>query len=140
MATARNNRILIFDQDGKLLDTWPQFSRPSGIFIDANDMIYVADSESESVSRNHDGWKRGIRIGSAKDGKVIAFIPDPVEKATGTSAAEGVAVDQTGQHLRRRGRAARREESTWNEHASPYDHRVPRDSDVRAALRMFLIA
>jgi sugar lactone lactonase YvrE len=91
-----NNRIQIYDQAGKLLDTWPQFSRPSGIYIDANDMIYVADSESESVSRNHDGWKRGIRIGSAKDGKVIAFIPDPVEKTTGTSAAEGVAVDRQG--------------------------------------------
>jgi len=91
-----NNRILIYDQDGKLLDTWPQFSRPSGIYIDANDVIYVADSESESVARNHDGWKRGIRIGSAKDGKVTAFIPDPVEKATGTSAAEGVAVDRQG--------------------------------------------
>ena len=25
-----NNRILIFDQQGKLLDTWPQFSRPAG--------------------------------------------------------------------------------------------------------------
>jgi sugar lactone lactonase YvrE len=91
-----NNRIQIFDQSGKLLDTWPQFSRPSGIYIDANDTIYVADSESESVARNHDGWKRGIRIGSAKDGKVMAFIPDPVEKTTGTSAAEGVAVDRQG--------------------------------------------
>lgn len=91
-----NNRILIFDQQGKLLDTWPQFSRPSGIFIDRQDMIYVADSESESVSRNHDGWKRGIRIGSAKDGKVQFFIPDPVEKTAGTSAAEGVAVDAQG--------------------------------------------
>jgi hypothetical protein len=56
----------------------------------------VADSESESVSRNHDGWKRGIRIGSARDGKVTAFIPDPVEKTTGTSAAEGVAADANG--------------------------------------------
>ena len=44
-----NNRIKIFDQDGKLLDTWYQFSRPSGIFIDAQDNIYVADSESQSV-------------------------------------------------------------------------------------------
>jgi sugar lactone lactonase YvrE len=90
-----NNRVLIFDQDFKLLAEWPQFSRPSGLFI-RNDMLYVADSESESVSRNHDGWKRGIRIGSVKDGKVVAFIPDPVEKATGTSAAEGVAVDAAG--------------------------------------------
>ena len=58
--------------------------------------MYVADSESESVSKNHDGWKRGIRIGNAKDGTVSSFIPDPVEKATGTSAAEGVAADAKG--------------------------------------------
>src|ERR1041385_8758226 len=63
-----NNRIVIFDQDGKQLDVWRQFSRPSGIYIDKRDVMYVADSESESVSRNHDGWKRGIRIGSARDG------------------------------------------------------------------------
>jgi len=48
------------------------------------------------VSRNHDGWKRGIRIGSARDGSVTAFIPDPVDKATTTSAAEGVAADADG--------------------------------------------
>ena len=91
-----NNRIQILDQEGRFLEEWKQFSRPSGIYIDKNDTIYVADSESESVSRNHDGWKRGIRIGSAKDGSVTAFIPDPVEKAAGTSAAEGVAADPQG--------------------------------------------
>lgn len=91
-----NNRIQIFDQDGKYLDSWTQFSRPSGIWIDAKDTIYVADSESESVSKNHDGWRRGIRIGSAKDGSVKYFIPDPVEKAITTSAAEGVAADRDG--------------------------------------------
>ena len=48
------------------------------------------------MSKNHDGWKRGIRVGSAKDGSVKYFIPDPVEKATTTSAAEGVAADKDG--------------------------------------------
>lgn len=91
-----NNRIQIFDQDGTFIEEWPQFSRPSGLYIDRNDILYVADSESESVSRNHDGWRRGIRIGSARDGKVQYFIPDPVEKTTGTSAAEGVAADAAG--------------------------------------------
>ena len=91
-----NNRIQIFDQDGKFIAEWKQFSRPSGVYIDKNDNIYVADSESVSVSRNHDGWTRGIRIGSAKDGSLKYFIPDPVENATGTSAAEGVAVDAQG--------------------------------------------
>ena len=91
-----NNRIQIFDQDGKFIDQWKQFSRPSGVYIDKNDTIYVADSESESVARNHDGWKRGIRVGSARDGTVRYLIPDPAEKATGTSAAEGIAADARG--------------------------------------------
>jgi sugar lactone lactonase YvrE len=91
-----NNRIKIFDQSGKLLDTWYQFSRPSGIYIDRQDRIYVADSESGSVERKRTDWKRGIRIGSAKDGKVTAFIPDPAENPPSTSAAEGVAADAAG--------------------------------------------
>ncbi len=93
-----NNRIQIFDQSGKHLDTWYQFSRPSGIYIDRNDNIYVADSESGSVgnARTRTDWKRGIRIGSAKDGSVTAFIPDPAESPPSTSAAEGVAVDSKG--------------------------------------------
>jgi sugar lactone lactonase YvrE len=91
-----NNRIQILDQTGTVLDIWYQFSRPSGIYIDRNDVIYVADSESGSVARNRTGWKRGIRIGSARDGSLRAFIPDPADGATGTSAAEGVAADAHG--------------------------------------------
>jgi len=95
-----NNRVQVFDQDGKFITEYKQFSRPSGIFI-KGDTLYVADSESESVSRNHDGWKRGIRWGSIKDGKIQGFIPDPDTKTraegfSGTSAAEGVAVDSAG--------------------------------------------
>jgi hypothetical protein len=44
----------------------------------------------------HDGWKRGIRIGSAKDGTVKYFIPDPVGETSGTSSAEGITVDPSG--------------------------------------------
>ena len=36
-----------------------------------------------------------MRIGSVRDGKVAYLIPDPLE-LTGTSAAEGVAVDAKG--------------------------------------------
>ena len=96
VADRENNRIQIFDQDGNYLGQWFQFSRPSGVFIDKNDRIYVADSESGSVAKRHDGWKRGIRVGRVSDGVVTAFIPDPVEKTTGTSAAEGVAADANG--------------------------------------------
>jgi DNA-binding beta-propeller fold protein YncE len=92
-----NNRIQILDKNGKFIEEWTQFSRPSGIYIDRNDMIYVADSESGSVGNGRERTeKRGIRVGSARDGKVIALIPDPDEKATNTSAAEGVAADAAG--------------------------------------------
>ena len=96
VADRGNNRIQIFDQDGRYLEEWKQFSRPSGIYIDGKDILYVADSESNS--KTNPGWKRGIRVGSAKDGKVTAFIPDPEpdpEKVI-TSAAEGVAADAQG--------------------------------------------
>ncbi len=63
-----NNRIQIFDQDGRYLDTWMQFGRPSGIFIAKDDTMYVADSESWGPDQP--GVKKGIRIGSAKDGSV----------------------------------------------------------------------
>jgi len=95
VADRGNVRLQIFDQEGKFLDEWKQFSRSSGIFIDKNDMLYSADSESSETS-HPGGWKRGIRIGSAKDGKVLYFIPDPETQPTGTSAAEGVAVDALG--------------------------------------------
>ncbi len=92
-----NNRIQILDQSGAFLEEWTQFSRPSGIYIDRNDIIYVADSESGSVGNARGRTeKRGIRVGSARDGTVIALIPDPDEKATNTSAAEGVAADAAG--------------------------------------------
>jgi DNA-binding beta-propeller fold protein YncE len=96
VADRNNNRVQVFDLDGKFIEEFRQFSRPSGVWVDKNDILYVSDSESESVSRNHDGWKRGIRWGSLRDGKILGFIPDPDEKATGTSAAEGVAVDAAG--------------------------------------------
>ncbi len=96
VADRTNDRVLIYDQELNLLDTWYQFSRASGLFIDANDVLYVADSESGSIAPQRPEWKRGIRIGSARTGEVTAFIPDPVEDTRNTSAAEGVAVDKNG--------------------------------------------
>ena len=92
-----NNRIEIFDQKGKFIAEWKQFGRPSGIFITPNDTLYSTDSESrdEDGYGHNPGCHRGIRIGSVKDGKVVAFIPDPEPKG-GSSISEGVAVDHEG--------------------------------------------
>ena len=91
-----NDRIQIFDQDGNLLDVWYQFSRNSGIFIDENDVLYAADSESGSVNPGHGAWTRGIRVGSAITGNVEFLIPDPQPDCRGTCTAEGVVADRNG--------------------------------------------
>ena len=93
-----NNRIQIFDQDGGYIAEWRQFGRPSGIYITRNDTMYVADSESGPDTGAHElmGIKKGIRIGSARDGRVVSFIED-MESTTGDhSGAEGVGVDAQG--------------------------------------------
>jgi sugar lactone lactonase YvrE len=97
-----NNRIQVFDQDGKYISETKAFSRPSGLFIDKNDNIYVADSESGSVARHRPEWRRGIRIGSVNDFVPRSFIPDPNTETfvsngfTRTWSAEGVTVDAAG--------------------------------------------
>lgn len=95
-----NNRIQIFDQDGKFVASWTQFGRPSGIYIDQHDVLYVTDSESREPEGygHHPGWKRGIRVGSARDGVVNAFIPDlqPDQQQTFTTGGEGIAADAHG--------------------------------------------
>lgn len=85
-----NNRVLIFDQSGNLLDQWTQFGRPSGIFIDHNDLLYVADSSS--TPRNNPGFDEGIRVGSVKDGSITVFIDDVDEDGS----QEGVIADRNG--------------------------------------------
>jgi sugar lactone lactonase YvrE len=90
VADRGNSRIQIFDQDGKFLHEWKQFGRPSGIYIDRNDTLYAADSESDE--KRNPGWKRGIRIGSARDGSVTAFILDPDPNGS----QEGVVADTKG--------------------------------------------
>jgi sugar lactone lactonase YvrE len=85
-----NNRIQIFDQDGKFLEEWKQFGRPSGVFIDINDTLYVADHQSDA--KTNPGFRKGIMIGSARDGKVTASIPDPDPEGS----QEGVAADAKG--------------------------------------------
>ena len=99
VADRSNSRIDIFDQDGKFLTAWKQFGRPSGIWIDKNDILYVTDSESEEApgkDTNNPGCKRGVRIGSVKTGKVDYYIPPPPVSDQKFPPPEGIAVDSHG--------------------------------------------
>ena len=96
VADRSNNRLQIFDQEGAFIAQWTQFGRPSGIFFDDHDNIYVADSESDDVE--NPGWEMGIRIGEAKTGWVHYFIllPSGDPRNTAGNGAEFVAVDKEG--------------------------------------------
>ena len=85
-----NNRIQIFDQDGTFIDEWSQFGRPSGLYIDGNDTLYLADHQSNETT--NPGFRKGITIGSAKNGKVTTFILDPDPGGS----QEGVVADAQG--------------------------------------------
>ena len=99
VADRGNRRIQIFDQEGKHLDTWYQFSRISGLFIDAQDVLYAIDSESDD--NYNPGWRKGLRVGNARTGEVWFFVPEHVSKQPSGmggygSMGEGVAADAQG--------------------------------------------
>jgi sugar lactone lactonase YvrE len=111
VADRQNNRVQVFDADGALEAVWYQFGRPSALFIDRNDVLYVADSESRDGRTNtgrsglptsgygyNAGARRGIRIGSARDGTVTQFVPDPCPYPYPgvSSMTEGLAVAPDG--------------------------------------------
>lgn len=93
VADRGNDRIQIFDQEGTFLAEWRQFGSVSGIFIDPEDTLYAAGSVSSDGKNS--GWRGGIRIGSARDGSVKDFIPDPSTEP-GKGGIEGVAADALG--------------------------------------------
>jgi sugar lactone lactonase YvrE len=91
-----NNRLQIFELDGTYIGELRQFSRPSGIYITDDDVIYVADSESQFANSQNPGWQDGIRVGSLGDGIVDYLILGEVPAYPSGSNPEGVAVDALG--------------------------------------------
>ena len=94
IADRDNNRLMLWDQEGNYIDQWHQFGRPSGVYIDHTDTIYVADSESWGP--DNPGWRKGIRIGSTHTGQVHYFLEDIESRDLAHSGAEAVGVDTDG--------------------------------------------
>jgi streptogramin lyase len=97
VADRSNSRVQIFDQDGNFIAAWRQFGRPSAVYVSNADTLYVSDSQSNSTV--NPGYTRGITVGSAKDGSLQAFIPDPdLDQAdvNRISGASGIVADDKG--------------------------------------------
>jgi DNA-binding beta-propeller fold protein YncE len=63
VADRQNDRIQIFDPDGRYLNEWTDVRRPQDIFIDHNDLVYVAELS----------WYPGERSGRL--GPVTEYLP-----------------------------------------------------------------
>lgn len=100
VADRGNSQVDIFDQEGNRLAEWTTWGRPSGLYIDRNDILYAGDSTAGMVEGN--AFVRGVHIGSARTGQLTAFIPDvlgnpaPWFPLTGTTGPEGVVADKDG--------------------------------------------
>ncbi|MDE0258554.1 MAG: hypothetical protein OXR82_09250 [Gammaproteobacteria bacterium] len=84
VADRGNSRIQVFDGDGNLLYIWTHFGKPSGLFIDREDILYAGDGLSGDLRtgppdpwRSNFGWEKGIRIGDLKTEQawVTCFVP-----------------------------------------------------------------
>jgi DNA-binding beta-propeller fold protein YncE len=97
IADRSNSRVQIFDQEGNFIAAWKQFGRPSALYVSKDDTLYVSDSQSNSTV--NPGYTRGITVGSAKDGSLRAFIPDPdlaQADVSRISGASGIVADEKG--------------------------------------------
>lgn len=97
IADRSNNRVQIFDQEGNFIAAWKQFGRPSAVYVSRDDTLYASDSQSNS--KVNAGMARGIYVGSARDGTVTAFIPDPdlnQADVNRISGASGIVADDMG--------------------------------------------
>jgi NHL repeat len=87
VADRENERIQIFDSEGRYLSEWADVQRPQGIFIDSDDTVYVAEGawprEWQSQPR---GWLTDPEPGRISiydlDGNVLArwSQPDPTDE------------------------------------------------------------
>jgi len=80
-----NKRIEIFDQDGRYLSEWTHLGSPSGMFISADDTLYVVDYND----------RKGIFIASAETGAVRQKLDDAVAESVAVDSAGNIYVGET---------------------------------------------
>ena len=91
---ANDGNISVRLDDRRILCTCTGVSK--GMMTPAD--VIVCDLAGNKIdgARERTTWTKGIRIGSAKDGKVVAFIKDMEFSRPEHSGAEGLGVDSEG--------------------------------------------
>ena len=74
-------KVSAVDPDGKLLEQWTGYGKPTGIFLAKDDTLYVSDSLASWAARlrpdpKFPNLRAGWYVGSARDGMVKWFVPD----------------------------------------------------------------
>lgn len=78
VADRQNNRIQVFDQEGRFLDQWGNSGRPYGMELTNDDKLYLADAETGNIT-----------VLDAKTGQQL-------EVLTGIGEPHGIAIDSSG--------------------------------------------
>lgn len=94
VADRQNHRIQRFDTEGTLIDIWEGFHRPSDVWIDKNDTVYVAECKRTS---EFDAYPSRVSILDA-EGQLLARLGRETmyDPELGSRCAHGVAVDSEG--------------------------------------------
>ena len=80
IADRENDRLQLFDPNGKFIAEWTQVERPAQVFIDSEDRVYVAEI----------GWRAGLFSG------VTPPSPDPVGGRVSIFDRQGNLLDRWG--------------------------------------------
>jgi hypothetical protein len=93
--------VIVFDKDGRFLEAWGQgmFVRPHGIFITAQDQIFLVDDEGHAIYRCSTAGKVELKIGTGHPSDT-GYVPGkfPVQRAAGPfNTVTSVAVLPTGE-------------------------------------------
>ncbi len=97
IADRENNRVQVFDGNGKLQGIWHDIYRPDGFCMDKNGVFYVGELRSQAGFEDYNEAGHRISIHS-KDGKRLARIGDTMDgEGPGQFIApHGCVVDSSG--------------------------------------------
>lgn len=94
VADRQNHRIQRFTTDGEFIDVWTGFHRPSDVWIDGNDTIFVAECKRTS---EFDAYPSRVSI-LKRNGELLARLDQETMYSPefGSRCAHGLAVDSEG--------------------------------------------